>query len=122
MHRECIAVAICVTVLLSGCMSSEEQGPSLIGTEYRDPPEAPDFTLKNQDGLEISLSDFEGKVVVVAFIYTSCPDVCLIISSSLAYVFDNLGEHEDDVEIISITIDPARDTVSQLSRLTSDRG
>lgn len=122
MHRECIAVAICVTVLLSGCMSSEEQGPSLIGTEYRDPPEAPDFTLKNQDGLEISLSDFEGKVVVVAFIYTSCPDVCLIISSSLAYVFDNLGEHEDDVEIISITIDPARDTVSQLSRWTSDRG
>jgi len=119
--RESIAIALCIVILLPGCLNSQEQGPNLIGIEYRDPPEAPDFTLKNQDGTEVSISDYRDKVVVVAFIYTSCPDVCLIISSNLAYVHQNLGSHAEDVEIISITIDPARDTVSHLSQWTDER-
>ena len=66
--------------LMAGCSGSDDS--EILGTEYRDPPEAPDFTLENQFGNDVSLSDFEGRVVVVAFIYTSCPDVCLIISST----------------------------------------
>ena len=122
MRREVVAVTIIVIFLLPGCMDSQEDGPSLIGTEYRDPPEAPDFTLKNQNGADVRLSDYEDKVVVVAFIYTSCPDVCLVISSNLAYVYENLGGHSENVEMISITIDPARDTVSRLSQWTDDMG
>ena len=122
MRREGVAVTIIVIFLLPGCMDSQEDGPSLIGTEYRDPPEAPDFTLKNQNGADVRHSDYEDKVVVVAFIYTSCPDVCLVISSNLAYVYENLGGHSENVEMISITIDPARDTVSRLSQWTDDMG
>ncbi len=108
--------------IMPGCMGSQSGDLNLIGTEYRDPPEAPDFTLKNQHGEDVSLSDFDGDVVVVAFIYTSCPDVCLVISSNLAYVNDNLGKDAMGVEIISITIDPARDTVSRLFQWTESRG
>ncbi len=111
-------IALCF--LLAGCSGSEDL--EIIGTEYRDPPEAPDFTLKNQFGEDVSLSDFTGKVLVVAFIYTSCPDVCLIISSNLDYVNRNTGEHSEMVEFVSITIDPARDTTSHLFEWTSARG
>ena len=97
------AVLVVLCFLLAGCSGSDDV--EIIGTEYRDPPEAPDFTLENQFGNEVSLSDFEGKVVVVAFIYTSCPDVCLIISSNLDYVNENVGDRSEMVEFISITID-----------------
>ena len=120
MKNPLAALIIALVVLSAGCSGSESS--ELLGTEYKDPPEAPEFTLKNQAGGEVSLSDFEGKVVVVAFIYTSCPDVCLIISSNLDYVKQNIGEHSGIVEFISITIDPARDTTSRLRDWTEARG
>ena len=114
------AAIITLCFLLAGCSGTE--GAAILGTEYRDPPEAPEFTLKNQFGEEVSLSDFNGKVVVVAFIYTSCPDVCLIISSNIDYVSQNLESYEEEVEFVSITIDPARDTTQRLLEWTSARG
>jgi cytochrome oxidase Cu insertion factor (SCO1/SenC/PrrC family) len=114
------AVLLVLCFLLAGCSGSDDL--EILGTEYRDPPDAPGFTLENQFGEEISLSDFDGKVVVVAFIYTSCPDVCLIISSNLDYVNQNLGEHAEMIEFVSITIDPARDTTAHLLEWTSARG
>ena len=106
--------------LMAGCSGPNDS--EILGTEYREPPEAPDFTLENQFGDDVSLSDFEGRVVVVAFIYTSCPDVCLIISSNLDYVSQNLGDHSNMVEFVSITIDPARDTTSHMLEWASARG
>ena len=114
------AVLLVLLFLLAGCSGSEDM--EILGTEYRDPPDAPGFTLENQFGEDVSLSDFDGKVVVVAFIYTSCPDVCLIISSNLDYVNQNLGEHAEEVEFVSITIDPARDTASHMLEWASARG
>ena len=120
MPREIVATLLAVVILLPGCL--ESGGPDLIGSEYRDPPTAPNFTLINQNGDNVSLSDFEGDVVVVAFIYTSCPDVCLAISSNLDYIHENLGQYHDSVNVISITIDPARDTVGHLSNWTANMG
>lgn len=114
------AVLVVFCFLLAGC--SGPDGPDILGTEYRDPPEAPEFTLENQFGEDVSLSDYEGRVVVVAFIYTSCPDVCLIISSNLDYANQNLVDYSDMVEFISITIDPARDTTSHMLEWATARG
>ena len=114
------SLLLAAIILSAGCLAPE--GTDLIGHEFRDPPEAPDFTLLNQSGSNVSLSDFYGGVVVVAFVYTSCPDVCLVISSNLDYVHDNLGQYHDSVEIISITIDPARDTVGHLANWTTNMG
>ena len=115
----CGIVSFCL--LSSGCIQSNNN-IELFGTEYKNPPDAPDFTLLNQDGEEVTLSDYNGKIVVVAFIYTSCPDVCLAISSNLAWIYENLGEYSDYVVILSITIDPARDTVDRFSQWTDANG
>ena len=62
------ASILAFSFLLAGCIGPE--GTEILGTEYRDPPNAPDFTLENQYGEDVSLSDFDGKVVV-CLLYTS---------------------------------------------------
>jgi len=75
----------------------------------------PSFSLIDQNGKTVSLSDFEGKVVVVDFIYTRCPlpDVCPRLSANFASVSKKLRGR--DVEFLSITIDPQYDTPAVLS-------
>ena len=72
---------------------------------------APDFTLTSQDGAEVTLRALRGKVVAVAFIYTSCPDVCPLLTDKMARVQDALGpDFGTRVAFLSITVDPAHDT------------
>ena len=108
---------LCISmILLSGCLGGGE-GEWRIrfnGTEMGGQP-APDFTLTNQDGENVSLSDFKGRLVVIAFTYTSCPDVCPMIESNLNVVRENLGDaYGEDVVFISSSIDPIRDTPEKL--------
>jgi cytochrome oxidase Cu insertion factor (SCO1/SenC/PrrC family) len=117
-----ILVALLLSGWLSGCMGGADDEIEYNGIEYREPPDAPDFTLLDQNGEEFTLSDLEGKVVVVAFIYTTCPDICLAISANMAWAQENLGDASDDVVFLSVTIDPARDTVARLSEWTEAMG
>jgi protein SCO1/2 len=72
---------------------------------------APDFALTSQDGAEVTLGALRGKVVAVAFIYTWCPDVCLMLTDKMARVQDALGsDFGRKVAFVSITVDPERDT------------
>ena len=99
------AVLLAGLLVLPGCIGSDS-GIELYGVEYREPPDAPDFTLFDQNGDSFTLSEDEGKVVVVAFVYTSCPDICLVISANLEYIDQNLAGYSDDVVIVSVTLDP----------------
>lgn len=74
--------------------------------------EAPDFTLKNADGRVVRLADFKGKVVVLHFIYTNCPDVCPLHAERIAEIQQmiNTTPMRDQVQFISITTDPENDT------------
>jgi cytochrome oxidase Cu insertion factor (SCO1/SenC/PrrC family) len=119
--KKLLVILITSCLFFSGCLQSSND-LYLYGTEYKNPPDAPDFTLLNQDGESVTLSDYYDKVVVVAFIYTSCPDICLAISANLAWVHENLGDYSDDVVILSVTIDPARDTVERFSQWTEANG
>ena len=119
--KKLLVILITSCLFFSGCLQSSND-LYLYGTEYKNPPDAPDFTLLNQDGESVTLSDYYDKVVVVAFIYTSCPDICLAISANLAWVHENLGEYSDDVVILSVTIDPARDTVDRFAQWTEANG
>ena len=69
------AVLLAGLLVLPGCIGSDS-GIELYGVEYREPPDAPDFTLFDQNGDSFTLSEDEGKVVVVAFVYT-----CLLYTS-----------------------------------------
>ncbi len=89
-------------ISVAGCKPYE-----FYGTPYEKP--AYNFKLKNTEGKEVKLSDFKGKVVLIFFGYTHCPDVCPTAINKLAEVYESLGEDKKKVKVIFITVDPERD-------------
>jgi protein SCO1 len=84
---------------------------------------APDFLLTSQDGKEVTLKDFRGMVLALDFIYTSCPDVCPMLTDKLARVQDALGaEFGTSIVFVSITVDPKRDTPAVLKEYAEALG
>jgi protein SCO1/2 len=72
------------------------------------------FTLTNTESKSVSLSDFDDKVVLIFFGYTTCPDVCPSALSTLQTVRSQLGDKASRAQIILITVDPERDTKERL--------
>jgi protein SCO1 len=84
---------------------------------------APGFTLTSQDGAQIALADFRGKVVAVTFIYTSCGDTCPVLTAMMAHIQDQLGhDFGAKVVFVSITVDPERDTPAALKQYAKTFG
>ncbi|MDP6334517.1 MAG: SCO family protein, partial [Candidatus Poseidoniaceae archaeon] len=78
-----------------------------------------DFTLIDQDSNNVTMNRSNGEILVVAFIFTRCPDVCPVITQSLKSVQNGLSsEYSDDVGFISITVDPEYDTPERLKAFT----
>lgn len=90
-----------------------------------DPPvedalEEASFVLVNQDSSTVSFPGaFEGRPVVVGYIYTNCPKVCPKITANMRSVREKLDQPEE-VQFASITFDPKRDTPSQLAEYQAD--
>jgi protein SCO1/2 len=80
-----------------------------------DPPrDAPGFTLDGSNGSKLSLHDYLGKVVIVEFGYTYCEDVCPITLAHLTEAWRKLGSAAADVQLVYVTVDPARDNPERL--------
>lgn len=92
---------------LAGCGQDKPkfQSIDLTGADY-----AKDFRLTDHHGQVRSLQDFRGKVVVVFFGFTQCPDVCPTALAELTEIRRALGPDGDKVQGIFITVDPERDT------------
>ena len=72
---------------------------------------APEFSLTSQDGRQVTLVDFRGRVVAVTFIYTSCTTTCPVLTPTMSFVQDQLGPNfGTKIAFVSITVDPERDT------------
>jgi len=85
---------------------------SFRGTTYAEPyPPAPEISLVRDDGTSFQLSEMRGKIVLLFFGYTSCPDVC---PTTLAELNQALGKLDatdaDKVQVVFVTVDPGRDT------------
>ena len=78
--------------------------------------------LVGQDGRARSRDDFKGRVTVLLFGFTHCPDLCPTALSNLSVVLDRLGEERDRVQIAFITVDPERDTPEVLRDYLSGFG
>ena len=77
---------------------------------------APNFVLPSQDGSRFDLASQRGKVVLVTFIYTRCPEICPMLTVKMAHLQKDLGKaFGKDVAFVSITLDPERDTVEVLN-------
>ncbi len=102
---------------LSGCSREAKtsfQGVDVTGAEY-----AKDIPLRDVDGKQRSIKDFAGKVVVVFFGYTQCPDVCPTTLQELVEVKQQLGADGDRLQGVFVTLDPERDTPEVLKAYTA---
>ena len=75
-----------------------------------------DFSLLDPDGKLRTLNDFKGKVVVMFFGYTQCPDVCPTTLTEMQQVMTLLGPQSDKVQVLFVTVDPERDTATILKQ------
>jgi protein SCO1/2 len=82
-----------------------------------DPPRlAPDFSLQGSAGGELQLSRYRGKVVLLAFGFTSCPQVCPTTLAVLAQARKKLGAAGDGVQVVYVTVDPERDDAARMKK------
>ncbi len=96
---------------LAGCAPETFRATDITGAEF-----ARTFELTGHDGKARQLTDFKGKVVVVFFGFTHCPDVCPGTLSKLAEVAKRLGADADRMQVLFVTVDPERDTPELLAQ------
>ena len=92
---------------LAGCTQAPAtfNAVDMTGADY-----AKNFSLADADGQVRKLEDFKGKVVVLFFGYAQCPDVCPTTMTEMAQVKELLGKDGDKLQVLFVTVDPARDT------------
>ena len=102
-------------LVLAACGKSEFPAPTHaidVGWQH---PQA-DFHLLDASGKPKNLADYRGKVVVLFFGYTHCPEVCPTTLADLAHVMRLLGADAKKVQVLFVTLDPERDTAELLSK------
>ena len=114
MSNRRFALAALVALALVGCQKASPDKPAFKGIDLTGAEYARQLNLTDQDGRARSLADFKGKVLVVFFGYTQCPDVCPTTMAEVAEVKRSLGADGDKVQGLFVTIDPARDTAQLL--------
>jgi protein SCO1/2 len=84
--------------------------PPFIGPTLKHPAAPPDFALRDQHGHVVRLSRLRGKVVLLTFLYTHCPDVCPLTATNLNTALAQLGRARKDVRVLAVSVDPKGDT------------
>jgi protein SCO1/2 len=100
--------------MMTACSVSQHVETTFFGTDISETQFDRHWSLTDQYGHERNLDDFLGKVVVVFFGYTHCPDVCPTTMADLAKVIKMLGDRSSEVQVIFVTLDPGRDTQALL--------
>ena len=75
---------------------------------------APEFALKGSDGAPLSLARFKGRLVLLVFGFTNCPEVCPTTLATLAEARRQLGARAGEVQVVYVTVDPERDDVARI--------
>jgi len=113
-RRTVVLLAVTFCAALAGCdkLASTASAPQVAyrGADITGADYARNLALPDVDGRPRTLADFKGKVTVVFFGYTQCPDVCPTTMAELAQVKKSLGADGDKLQGVFVTIDPERDT------------
>ncbi len=114
-------VVLLLSLLFASCSQSDAPPPeptptvsAFRGSVLSQPIAAADFTLTDQHGQPFRLSAQRGKVVLLFFGYTSCPDVCPTTLSAWKRVHEELGDEAERVRFVFVTVAPERDTPERL--------
>jgi len=109
--RRFVVVCLLFALMLSSCGTYQFKN-----TPLTPPDPAYDFGLTDQHNQPFQLSSQRGKVVMIFFGYTNCPDVCPATLSDMQILRNRLGTQQDNVTMLFITVDPERDTVTRLKQ------
>lgn len=104
-------LALAALPLLTAC----SKGPRFNNTDISGADMGPALDLVDHTGRRRKMADFRGKVVVVFFGYTMCPDVCPTSLMMLKEALEQLGPDADRVQVLFVSVDPGRDTPQQLA-------
>ena len=108
------ALLLIFPTLLLGSAVTAADDATLIAGVFDPPRLAPDFSLRGSDGAELKLSRYRGKVVLLAFGYSSCEAVCPITLGVLAQARKKLDAAAGQLQVIYITVDPDRDDAARM--------
>jgi protein SCO1/2 len=124
MSRRSLVAGTCVAALLAACdrFGADPKAPSFHATDITGAEFARRLELPDVDGKMRTLADWKGKVTVVFFGYTQCPDVCPTTMAELSQIRKSLGAEGDRIETVFVTIDPERDTPEVLKAYVGNFG
>ena len=116
MRRLILCLALLGSTALSAANSPAPAttDAALVAGVFTPPRAAPDFSLRGSDGATLQLSHYRGKVVLLAFGYSSCREVCPVTLATLAHARRKLGAAAADVQVVYVTVDPERDDVARM--------
>jgi len=104
--------AFMMALLLTACDSK----PAFKNVDVTGAPYGKDFALTDHTGTPRTLADFKGKVVILFFGFTHCPDICPTNMAEWAAVMEKLGKDAGRVQVLFVTFDPERDTPALLAQ------
>ena len=109
-----IGALLCCVAIAGAVHAADAIAPRLKSGSFDPPRMAPDFAIQGSDGKELKLSAYRGKVVVLGFGFSHCPEVCPTTLAKLKQTRRTLGEAAADVQVVYVTVDPERDTPARL--------
>lgn len=107
-------ILLAVTAVLGAACSPE--APKFRSTDISGAEFGKELALTGHDGKPRALADFRGKVVVLSFGFTHCPDICPTTLADMAAVMKKLGPDAAHVQVLFVTVDPERDTPEVLAK------
>jgi protein SCO1 len=115
LRKRALALLLPALLVLAAAASATDDDAFRAGV-FSPPRAAPEFSLQGSDGSELALSRYRGKVVILAFGFTSCPDVCPTTLGVLARARKELGADGEAVQVVYVTVDPERDSAAQMRK------
>lgn len=113
--RFSILKSVLLAALLIVAVACTDSRPAFKASDISGVDWGGDFELTAHTGKRVKLSDYRGKLTVLFFGYTHCPDICAPTLVLLARVLDGLGADAARVQVLFVSIDPAHDTLAQLA-------
>ena len=110
-----VATALAFAMPAAQAQSERSAGELMDAVMWGKEPIGGSFTLVDHTGKQRTDADFRGKLVIIYFGFTSCPDVCPTDLMAIGQAVDKLGAAGDSVQVLFVTLDPERDTVAHLA-------
>lgn len=103
-----------LVALLFAMVTVAADRPTLKAGVFEPPRPAPELSLDASSGGKLSLASYRGKVILLGFGFTSCPEVCPTTLATLAQARKKLGAQGEQLQVVYVTVDPERDTADRM--------